>query len=314
MRINSIFSILMIFSLLFMVGCDEDPIIDKAEDNLFGIGGTALNVKGATGDEFDLNDAELTPISYEVYSLGEDLISVNMYYTLYKVNMDGDLVPGTPQLVENITTTPAVRTLNVEDAASGLGLSVDDLKLGDQIEISFDEVISSEGEYNTGARVVINVIDTNVPFKSALGGLFDAVATATSQGAGINWDDCAGNSWTGTVEWVGEHSDPEGAGVYLINSTADSGEVFEDASHGGFYSCYGTDAQANFPLGDLRLTDTDGVIAIIGTSQWGEVYTIANVVVEGATLTFNWTNDYGEGAEIQLTRQDGEDWPENLSN
>ena len=40
-----------------------------------------------------------------------------------------------------------------------------------------------------------------------------------------------------------------------------------------------------------------------------QVFSIENIVVDGATLSFKWTNDYGEGAEIVLTRDDGEDWP-----
>ena len=61
--------------------------------------------------------------------------------------------------------------------------------------------------------------------------------------------------------------------------------------------------------GYLKLRDIDNKLSITGLSQWDEAYTIENVVVNGPLLTFKWTNDYGEGAEIELTRDDGTDWP-----
>jgi len=60
----------------------------------------------------------------------------------------------------------------------------------------------------------------------------------------------------------------------------------------------------------LRLTDVDGRIAITGASQWGEVYTVTQASGGGPTATIAWTNDYGEGAIVELTRTDGTDWPD----
>ena len=243
-----------------------------------------------------------------------------MYYTLSRPDAEGTLIPGSRVLVENITSMPAARSINVADAASGLGLSVGDLALGDVITISFDEVISNQGEYDSGATVAINIIDTNVPFTSALDGAFTCVTTVTSQGAGIGWDDCAGNTWEGTVEWVRVHTDPEADGVYQVLTTAASGDVFDDISHGSYYACYGTDSQASLPNtgleggGDLQMNDADGVISITGASQWGEVWSVNALSVDGANLTLTLTNDYGEGGISVLTRTDGTEWPADLSN
>ena len=305
MKINNIFSVLMIFSLLFVVGCEDDPIIEKAESNLFDLGGATVAAT-ASGNEFNLTDylsgEENIPVNYTVTTNGEGVSNINSF-----ISHNG----GAPNDLGSLTSFPAMNSINIVDAAAACGISADDLVAGDYFTVSFDGVTTASGQFGTGAGFRIDVVEV---FKSALAGVFDAVSTSTNQGAGIGWDDCDGNEWTGVVEWEREHTLPEDDGVYRVLSIAPTTEVFEDASHGAYYGCYDTDAQANLPNGDLRVTDTDGVLAIVGASQWGEVYSVSNVVVDGTVLTFNWTNDYGEGAAIQLTRQDGVAWPDNLSN
>jgi hypothetical protein len=56
--------------------------------------------------------------------------------------------------------------------------------------------------------------------------------------------------------------------------------------------------------------DIDNKLSFTGASQWGEVFSISNVSVTDGVLSFNWTNDYGEGAHVALTRTDGEVWPD----
>ncbi len=305
MKINNIFSVMMIFMLLLAVGCQDDPIIDKAEDTLFEEGGATVAAT-ASGNEFNLTDyltgQDNVPVTYSVTTTGEDVSSLNSFISYNGGNVNS---------LTDFESFPSEGSIDIVQAAQACGINPDDLVAGDFFTVSFDNVTTDSGLFATGAGFRIDVVEV---FKSALAGVFDAVVTSTNQAAGIGWDDCAGNEWTGLVEWERQHTLPEDDGIYRVLTTAPTTEVFEDASHGAYYSCYGTDAQANLPNGDLRVTDTDGVLAITGASQWGEVYAVTDVVVDGTVLTFNWTNDYGEGAAIQLTRQDGVDWPADLSN
>jgi len=137
------------------------------------------------------------------------------------------------------------------------------------------------------------------------GGVFDAVTIVTGQDAGIGWDDCASILWEGTVEFVEESPD-----VFIIYSTDETGTRYEDMSMGAYYACYETEAQENLPNGDLRLVYQCDSFAITGASQWEEVYSTSNFSIEGGTMSFNWTNDYGEGAQVTLTRTDELDFIE----
>ncbi|MDB4163061.1 hypothetical protein N9602_04225, partial [Saprospiraceae bacterium] len=128
-------------------------------------------------------------------------------------------------------------------------------------------------------------------------------------GAAATWDGNAGMVWEGPVTFVRQQLNPNDDGEYVISTQNGAADPLDDISFGAYYAGYATDAQGSLPNGDLRLRDIDNKLSITGASQWGEVFSIENIVVDGATLSFKWTNDYGEGAEIVLTRDDGEDWP-----
>lgn len=304
---NIIYLFLLAFALV-TVGCSDDPIIEKAEENLFNVAGATIAVSGVSGGEYNIADLDKTPITFDVTSRGEAVSSLNMY-----VSYNG----GARQLVKSISSLPSSESYNIDEAAAAAGVDPGDLKPGDTFSFSFGEVVTASGEYLAGPTVNILVVTI---FKSALAGVFDCVTTVTSQGAGIGWDQCGDDAvtWEGTVEWVRNQTDPNADGNYTVLTTAASGENFDDTSHGAYYACYGTDAQGNLPntgtAGDLFVSDVDGVISIPGASQWGEVFSVSNLSVNGGVLTFNWTNDYGEGALVQLTRTDGADWPADLSN
>lgn len=309
MKINNNVYLMFLAFLIIGIGCSDDPIIEKAESDLFNVAGATISVTGVSGAEYDLSDADMTPISFTVNTAGESVSSVDMF-----VSHNG----GTPVQVKSITSFPSTESYNVSEAAAAAGLSLADIALGDVFNFSFDNTSTGSGTYSSGSGVGISVIESAIPFKSALAGVFDAKTTVTNQDAMIDWDNCGANEWTGTVEWVALHTDPDADGSYTVLTTASSGEQFDDISHGAYYGCYGTDAQSNLPNngmdGDLLMSDVDGKISMPGASQWGEVYSIGSLSVDGAVLTFSWTNDYGEGATVELTRTDGENWPDNLTN
>ena len=309
MKINSILKLLFAASLFLVIGCESDPLVEKAEDNLFDAKGATVNALDISGSEYNIADVDKTPITFDLISLGETVNSVNMY-----VALNG----GDRQLVSAVSSFPSTQSLNITEAAAAAGVSEDSLVPGDVFTISFDEVSAGSGTYRSGVQFDVLVVTI---FKSALAGVFDCVTTVTSQGAGIGWDDCDGSIWEGTVEWVRLQTDPNADGMYQVLTTAASGEQFDDISHGSYYGCYGVDAQgdmanadATFEDGDLIISDVDGIITIPGTSQWDEVWSITGLSVDGANLTLSLSNDYGEGGTSVLTRTDDAEWPADLSN
>ena len=80
----------------------------------------------------------------------------------------------------------------------------------------------------------------------------------------------------------------------------------------GFY-CFQYNGGAPSDCGDgasgsLQLDDTCGKLSYLGADQYGDPWTISNVVVEGSDLTFTWESAFGESSRVTLTRTDGEDW------
>jgi len=299
MKRIKILNYIALLAMFLIIGCEGDTLIDKAEGELFEVKGATLNMVGAE-QVFDKSDAEMTPVTFMITTNGEAVSAADLYMSL-----NG----GDPQLVKTINSFPSNESYTITDAASAVGVGVADLVIGDVFTATIRNVVASSGTYSSGASFNIAVIESEIPFKSALEGVFTCRTVVNNLGAGIPWDDCDGAVWEGVVEWVALHTDPDADGSYQVLTTAPSGEVLDDISHGAYYGCYGTDAQGNLPNGDLFLSDVDGRISIPGASQWGEVYSLTALEVNGALLTFTWVNDYGEAASVELTRNDGEDWP-----
>jgi hypothetical protein len=144
-----------------------------------------------------------------------------------------------------------------------------------------------------------------------ISGVCDAVTTITDQAAGIGWDACAGGTYEGTAEFEATSSDTS---LYNVYTVAPNGNILNDLSFGSFYSCYGNEDQTGMPNSDAYFptlffqVGVNGELGFTGASQWGEIFSISDVSMAKDTLNFHWTNDYGEGAMVQLKRQDGQFW------
>ena len=113
----------------------------------------------------------------------------------------------------------------------------------------------------------------------------------------IGW--CGSGPTTGSVTWV-----TESAGVYSI--------VDGKYDMGAYDACYGdgtVGSGAAYPEGNLRIQDICNTLSWVGASQWGEIYTFNSVTVNGAVLTLDWVNDYGEAGVSSITREGGANWP-----
>ena len=289
-NLSVLFAAIIAITMVGCVGSDFEGT--EFPGNEFTVEGTAISALGVSGD-FDIGKADVQSVNYTVNARGGAISGVEVRIT-HPNGSAGSL--GTS------TSFPDVKSVSLNDALTATGMAIDDVAVGDMWLVEY----LVDGNPTT-TSFSINTVTT---FKSALAGLCSGKATVTAQGgAAAAWDGNAGMVWEGPVTFVRQQLNPNDDGEYVISTQNGAADPLDDISFGAYYAGYATDAQGSLPNGDLRLRDIDNKLSITGASQWGEVFSIENVVVDGATLSFKWTNDYGEGAEIVLTRDDGEDWP-----
>ena len=289
-NLSVLFAAIIAITMVGCVGSDFEGT--EFPGNEFTVEGTAISALGVSGD-FDIGKADVQSVNYTVNARGGAISGVEVRIT-HPNGSAGSL--GTS------TSFPDVKTVSLNDALTATGMAIDDVAVGDMWLVEY----LVDGNPTT-TSFSINTVTT---FKSALAGLCSGKATVTAQGgAATAWDGNAGMVWEGPVTFVRQQLNPNDDGEYVISTQNGAADPLDDISFGAYYAGYATYAQGSLPDGDLRLRDIDNKLSITGASQWGEVFSIENIVVDGATLSFKWTNDYGEGAEIVLTRDDGEDWP-----
>ena len=289
-NLSVLFAAIIAITMVGCVGSDFEGT--EFPGNEFTVEGTAISALVVSGD-FDIGKADVQSVNYTVNARGGAISGVEVRIT-HPNGSAGSL--GTS------TSFPDVKTVSLNDALTATGMAIDDVAVGDMWLVEY----LVDGNPTT-TSFSINTVTT---FKSALAGLCSGKATVTAQGgAATAWDGNAGMVWEGPVTFVRQQLNPNDDGEYVISTQNGAADPLDDISFGAYYAGYATDAQGNLPNGDLRLRDIDNKLSITGASQWGEVFSIENIVVDGATLSFKWTNDYGDGAEIVLTRDDGEDWP-----
>ena len=317
LKINRSLSLMFFACLMLSVfSCtndDEFELLDgtKGDFTTFGVnfneGGTAVVANGLTNDIAgdDVGNWDLCCIDdqfsmYSLFTSGDAFSSIERSIT-HSSGASGSL-----SAISSVPADGVQLQLTMLEALAATGLTADDVDINESFTIQH----WLNGKAQGGADIKVELFSSLVVYKSALAGELTGKATVTAQGgAAATWDGAAGAVWEGPVTFVRQQANAEDDGEYIIMTKNGAADPLEDISFGAYYSGYGTDAQGSLPNGDLRLRDIDNKLSITGASQWGEVYSIENVVVDGATLSFKWTNDYGEGAEIVLTRDDGEDWP-----
>lgn len=318
--------IYIVLAGLVVVSCNKEPLPwEVFEDMEHGAFARVLENDGASFFLTDF-DNSTTTFTVEFYddNKGNNVQSFD-WYVRHRNKVAGTTTD--PILLvakSNSEFTPnaksglpsATYTLSLPAAAAALGQSIDDFNGGD--DIIFDGIITMNdgrtfGPDNTGIAVkggagFDGFFRTVKPLLclSELDGVYDASAEVTSAGAGIGWDGCAGNTWEGTIELV-----QVGDGQYEVVATdADHPDGAIDMSSGAFWVCYGPGATLpNDGDGTLVIVDACNNLAWSGESRWGEIYSFNSVSVDGASFTYDWVNDYGEGGITTLTRTDGSSWP-----
>ena len=158
-----------------------------------------------------------------------------------------------------------------------------------------------------------------VTYQSNLAGEYAAEARMFEPGVQTSYN-CPDSIWYGSVKFVAEHeAGVDSIGVYRIYSVNANGDTVDDPAMGAYYQCFAA-ASTNpsfLPNGDngegsLRLNDWNGLLFWSGVSKWGRIYFLEEVNVSGVVLFLNFENDYADGFEIRLIREDGTPWPEEL--
>ena len=269
MKYNLI-AIILLATLGFMVqSCGDDVIDPPKTPDFYDARGAVVSISDVVNGFYDLADIDNAVVGFTVNTQGEDASSV----TVYKSFNGGD--PVEHASVDDGSTL----SIPIDDAINGLGVSIDDLEVGDVITYSFESSTSS-GTYKSGTT-----LDAAMSCSSNLAGTYDVVTVPNG-----SWCD---NSLMFEGESVWEEVS---AGVYSI----------VDFAFGSYTICYNS---SSTPDGSLRVNDVCNKITITGASQWDEIYTWRITDISGSSMTIDWENDYGEAGISTLTRQDGSNWP-----
>lgn len=305
---------------VMLFSCAGDEELPFVEFDGLSYGAYARKLVGPTGTydgSFNFFDVANSGAAFTVEYVDEaDGANVASY--IWTVAYDG----GTPVEVLNIASSSFTTGVNglpsssfeftFQQTLDALGLTIDDVEGGNFFDFQATVTKNDGSKFtsvNTGADIVSSAAlaglfqyRANIICPSTLEGTFEA--TSTSEGVFTD----VGVTWEGTVRW-----ENEGNGVYNLFSIAPDGSEFTDAAMGAYYAGYSETAQGGLPLGDLRIVDACNILSWKGVSQWSETYEFLAVDADGATLTLQWLNSFGEGATGTLTRTDGTEWPADLS-
>lgn len=192
------------------------------------------------------------------------------------------------------TTLPATLAFDAEELARIAGVSMDDFRGRLEFEGSAtreDGTVFTSDDFtgdllNPGQRNAMSFA-INLVCPSDLSGTLDVVHT--NQVTGPDGGPCVEPVLNTTVTLTEMEE-----GQYSIS----------DGSFGLFGNCWADD-----PVTGLTLSDACDIISVSGEDQYGYEYTYEIVSVDGPTLIMNWENGYGDSGTVELTRQDGKDWP-----
>nr|WP_288836283.1 hypothetical protein [uncultured Flavobacterium sp.] len=210
---------------------------------------------------------------------------------------DGTLSKAT--IATNIVSLPATFTLNKDDLFDAFNNinSPDDISTGDKLTISAEitlkdgtvlKIMNDDGTNNFSSNIATSnlykVFQTyNIACASYLAGTYNYSTTNIGDGSYFTSD-----VFTGTVTF-----EDQGGGVYIIS----------DGTFGGYTALYDETA-----IG-VELKDICNQISFQGSNQYGDTFTMSNLVVNGNKLTFHWETSFGEFGDTTLTRTDNTNWP-----
>jgi hypothetical protein len=284
MKTKNIIIVALLTFTLSLTSCFDDPgtsILFEAAFVEFDAAGTASGSRTYT--YLRVNDGQPKDAGFKLLFSGQPRSS--------DISVTYEIVAATTTAIENVHYTVGSKTVTVPANTNVVDLPfqilVDNINAGEVLSIDLN-ITSADVSIHPDLGSAVHRIQISCP--SDLAGTFDVQVTGSGP-----WG-CT-NSLTTTNTWTAQ-----GGGVYST----------DDFSFGAFAACYG--AGATLPGGTLRINDICGNISPSGVSRWGEVYTFSNGSTSGADFSFTWVNDYGEGGDVILTRQDGNNWPNLTTN
>lgn len=247
-------------------------------------------------DLIAINDGASINIGFTVDKKFGDVTSMDVV-AFYKKS-SGETSKGV--LFTNVTTFPATFNITQENLFAAFDvLNVpSDFEIGDQLIITTDlklsngtiiNTINDEGVPNYGSNLATPPFSPvqayNVACPSDLEGTYEFTT--------INIGEPGGGTVSGPVTGT-------------VNLTAKGGGVYDisDGSFGGWEALYGPPGATG-----VTLIDICNQIKFGGADDYGDTYTMTNLVVTGNKISFHWENTYGEYGDTVLTRTDGTDWP-----
>lgn len=155
----------------------------------------------------------------------------------------------------------------------------------------------------TSGTIIIN-LKPLCPITDDLSGTHTYVQTSMQYGDGEGTSTGTGIAGTisGTVTWT--EVAPSG------NQQAGSVGVYslDDASFGLYGAVYEDDPAVG-PDGAF-FTWVCREFLFSGSDQYSDTFTYNIISVTGPVMTFSWTNTWGDGGTVTLTREGGVDWPD----
>jgi hypothetical protein len=197
-------------------------------------------------------------------------------------------------------------SLGMQEALTALGLDVTDVTGGDQFRMDATVTLSdgrSFGQGNTGGNLIsqppfLALVrwNANVVCSSDLGGVLNYSTTNMVLGQPSGAVPCSGPA---TITGSQTMTD-NGGGVYHI----------PDLAWGSWEAGMCWVGQGNADGGANAMLDICNTFSYgDGPDQYGDTYTLSNLVVAGAVITFDWVNTWGDGGTTTVTRADGANWP-----
>lgn len=262
---------------VFLIGCHDAPIGDDFADKYYSPKGAVVSATNVQTGFFDVLNPDQSQIAFDLVSKGESVSSTDI-----NVSFEGG-----NEVLYGSSPVPGSLTVTLPQLLDVLGLTIDDVAVGDQVTFTFD-VSTSSGVFRSSRSLTI-------PFScfSDLGGTHDFVSTNLQAITGS----CPSDPVTGTVTWT-----DLGGGTY---STSDLG-----------FGQYGTTCWNDSPAtsANARFMDVCNEIISGGQDQYGLTYVWTITDVSGAELSMSWFNDYGDSGNVVITREGGEDWPPLFTN
>lgn len=250
-----------------VLGCHDAPIGDDFAETLYAPEGAVISPRNVQVGFFDLGDPNNAAVAFDLHTIGEAVTNAEVTATHSE---------GASAVFMNVSSFPTTVDVSLPDLLSALGLTVDNVEVGQSILFTF-RATTAGGTFRSSEVL-------SVPFSclSALQGTLDYTSTNFF---------CTEADFTGTVEL-----NRTGAGLY----------TFSDWTFGTYPACYGGPAAG---FGSLRLVDICNRISVSGVDNYGDSWEFVINSVSGSELNATWSNTYGEFGTVILARQDGEDWP-----